>query len=183
GATILAEAGRLDRLVGNLLDLSRLQAGAAQPETALCLMDDLVVQTLDELREAGQRVELSFPEESPAVRADAQQIQRVLVNLIENALKYSDASEFVRVQVTATSTEVLVRVVDHGPGIPYEDRERIFEPFQRGAHGGARGAGLGLAIARGFAEANNGRVWAESRRGQGATFVLALPAARTEARE
>jgi two-component system, OmpR family, sensor histidine kinase KdpD len=180
-ATILTEAGRLDRLVGNLLDLSRLQAGAAQPATTLCLMDDLVVQTLDELGEAGQRVELSFPEESPAVRADAQQVQRVLVNLIENALKYSDASELVRVQVTATSTEVLVRVVDHGPGIPYEDRERVFEPFQRGAHRGARGAGLGLAIARGFAEANNGRVWAESRRGQGATFVLALPAARAEA--
>jgi two-component system sensor histidine kinase KdpD len=180
-ATILGEAGRLDRLVGNLLDLSRLQAGAAQPEAALCLVDDLVVQTLDELGEAGQHVEVSFAEESPAVRADAQQIQRVLVNLIENALKYSAASEPVRVQVTATSAEALVRVVDHGPGIAHDERERIFEPFQRGSDGGVSGAGLGLAIARGFAEANNGRVWVESRLGQGATFVLALPVASTEA--
>ncbi len=138
-ATILAEAGRLDRLVGNLLDLSRL------------------------------------------LRADAQQIQRVLVNLIENALKYSAASEPVRVQVTATSAEALVRVVDHGPGIAHEERERIFESFQRGSDGGVSGAGLGLAIARGFAEANNGRVWVESRLGQGATFVLALPVASAEA--
>jgi two-component system sensor histidine kinase KdpD len=181
-ATIYGEAGRLDRLVGNLLDLSRLQAGAARPEPALCLVDDLVVQTLDELGEAGRRVEVSLPEESPAVRADAQQIQRVLVNLIENAVKFSPASEPVRVQVTSTSAEVLIRVIDHGPGIAGDERERIFEPFQRGPEGGVRGAGLGLAIARGFAEANDGRVWAESRRGQGATFVLALPAARAEAR-
>src|ERR1700730_2289441 len=180
-ATIVAEAGRLDRLVGNLLDLSRLQAGAAQPEAALCLVDDLVVRTLDELGEAGQRIEISLPEETPAVRADAQQIQRVLVNLIDNARKYSAASEPVRVQVTATSAEALVRVVDHGPGIAPAERERIFEPFQRGSGGGVGGAGLGLAIARGFAEANNGRVWVESRLGQGAAFVLALPVASTEA--
>jgi len=179
-ATIFGEASRLDRLVANLLDLSRLQAGAAQPEAAVCQVEDLVVQTLDELGEAGKRVEVSFPDDSPAVRADAQQIQRVLMNLIDNALKYSAPSDLVRVQVTATSAEVLVRVVDHGPGIPPDERERIFEPFQRGAAGGVRGAGLGLAIARGFAEANNGRVWTESRREQGATFVLAVPAARAE---
>jgi two-component system sensor histidine kinase KdpD len=181
-ATILAEASRLDRLVGNLLDLSRLQAGAAQPETAVRLIEDLVVETLDELGGSGERVEVSFPEESLAVRADAQQVQRVLMNLIENGLKYSPTSEPVRVQVAATSTEVLIRVIDHGPGISFDERERIFEPFQRGSAGG-RGAGLGLAIARGFAEANDGRVWAESRRGQGATFVLALPAAATAADE
>ena len=181
-ATIYGEAGRLDRLVGNLLDLSRLQAGAAQPDPALLLVDDLVVQSLDELGEAGRRVEVILPEDSPAVRADAQQIQRVLVNLIENALKFSPASEPVRVQVTTTSAEVLIRVIDHGPGIADGTLERIFEPFQRGSDGDVRGAGLGLAIARGFAEANNGRVWAESRRGQGATFVLALPVARAEAR-
>jgi two-component system sensor histidine kinase KdpD len=74
---------------------------------------------------------------------------------------------------------VLVRVIDHGPGVPPEERERIFEPFQRGTRSGGRpGAGLGLAIARGFAEANGGRIWVESRSQQGATFVLALPLTR-----
>ena len=179
--TILAEADRLDRLVGNLLDLSRLQAGAVQPEPELWAIDDLVVQALDEVGPAGDRVVVSFADESPAVRVDSHQIQRVLVNLIENALKYSEATDSVRVQVGATPSEVVVRVVDHGPGIAPGERERIFEPFQRGSHGtAARGAGLGLAIARGFAEANGGRIWAESRVGQGATFVLALPAPQEE---
>src|SRR5262249_46315080 len=129
----------------------------------------------------GGRVVVGLPDESPAVRADASQIRSVLVNLIENALKYSPADEPVRVAVSATPSEVLVRVVDHGPGVEPGELERIFEPFQRGWHGGGvRGAGLGLAIARGFAEANGGRVRAESRAGQGATFVLALPAAREQ---
>jgi len=174
-ATILGEAGRLDRLVANLLDLSRIQAGAVRPELEVWTADDLVVQALDELGEAGQRVEVALPEESPTVRADADQIERVLVNLIENALKYSPLDEPVHVQVTTTSAELLIRVVDHGPGITQADHERIFEPFQRTNHARVRGAGLGLAIARGFAVANGGRVWAESRAGQGSTFILSLP--------
>jgi two-component system, OmpR family, sensor histidine kinase KdpD len=174
--TILVEAGRLDRLVSNLLDLSRLQAGAAAPELELWSIDDVVVRALDEVGETAGRVDVALPDESPSVRVDVHQIERVLVNLIENALRYSPASEPVRVQVTATASEVLVRVVDRGPGIPAADLERVFEAFQRGSQSGeARGAGLGLAIARGFAEANGGRVWAESREGQGASFVLALP--------
>ena len=181
-ATILQEASRLDRLVGNLLDLSRLEAGAAPPEIAERSIDDIVVEALDELGEAGGRVKVSLPDDSYAVQADAQQIQRVLVNLIENALKYSPAGEPVHVQVTSTSSEALIRVVDHGPGLAPADRERIFEPFRRAADGGARGAGLGLAIARGFAESNGGRVWAESREGQGSTFVLALPVAADESK-
>ncbi len=112
---------------------------------------------------------------------DPHQIQRVLVNLIENALKYSPADEEIRIQVSATPSEAVVRVIDHGPGVPDEERERIFEPFQRGSRGAnAPGAGLGLAIARGFAEANGGRLTVESRSGQGATFVLSLPAARVK---
>jgi two-component system sensor histidine kinase KdpD len=174
--TILGEAERLDRLVGNLLDLSRLQAGAAQPEPTLWPMDDLVIQAVEEIGDAGGRVEISLSDDSAAVQVDAHQIQRVLVNLIENALKYS--SEPVRLQVSSTPTEVLVRVVDQGPGVGANELEQIFEPFQRGSRGDGRGAGLGLAIARGFAEANEGRVWAESRPGQGATFVLALPTVR-----
>jgi two-component system, OmpR family, sensor histidine kinase KdpD len=174
--TILDAAGRLDRLVANLLDLSRLQAGAARPDTAVWALEDLVLQALDDVGEDGGRVQVSLPDESPAVRADAQQVERVLANLIENALKYSEPDEPVYVQVTTNGGQAIVRVVDHGVGVSVAERERIFEPFQRGRNGTTRGAGLGLAIARGFAEANGGRVWAESRAGQGATFVLSLPA-------
>jgi len=179
--TVLHEAIRLDRLVSNLLDVSRLQAGAAEPQTELSAVDDLVVQALGELGDDGMRVIVSFPDDSPAVRVDPHQIQRVIVNLLENAVKYSPASEPIRIQVQPTSSEVLIRVVDHGPGIAASERDRIFEPFQRGSRDGiAHGAGLGLAIARGFAEANGGRVWAESWQGQGATFVLALPLIRLQ---
>jgi two-component system sensor histidine kinase KdpD len=175
--TILGEAGRLDRLVSNLLDLSRLQAGAAEPELGLWAVDDLVLQALDGIDSAAARVEVSLPDEvSPMVRVDLHQVERVVANLVENALRYSPASESVRVQVREAGSEVLVRVIDRGPGIPPDEAERIFEPFQRGSRtAGVRGAGLGLAIARGFAEANRGRIWVESHEGQGAMFVLALP--------
>ena len=177
--TILGEAGRLDRLVNNLLDLSRLQAGAAEPEVGLWGVDDLVLQALDGIEAAAGRVEVSLPEEvSPLVRVDLHQVERVVANLVENALRYSPASESVHVQVREAGAEMLVRVIDRGAGIPAGEAERIFEAFQRGSRtGGVRGAGLGLAIARGFAEANGGRVWVESHEGQGATFVLALPLA------
>jgi two-component system, OmpR family, sensor histidine kinase KdpD len=180
--TILGEAERLDRLVGNLLDLSRLQAGAARPEPEVSTIEDLVLQALDTVEAAGDRIEVSLPEESASVRVDVHQIERVLANLVENALHYSPPAEPVRLQVSRTPSEALVRVIDRGHGIGSGDAERIFEPFQRGSRPvDARGAGLGLAIARGFAEANGGRVWVESRDGQGATFVLALPLAAARA--
>ena len=179
--TVLQEAVRLDRLVGNLLDLSRLQAGAAQPEAEVVAIDDLVVEALESLDGGGSRIEVSLPEEMPAVTVDPHQVQRALVNLLENALKYSAASEPVTVRVTSTTSEVLVRVIDRGPGVSAVESERIFSAFQRGSGGEqARGAGLGLAIAQGFAEVNGGKVWVESHAGQGATFVLALPVTAVE---
>jgi len=179
-ATILDASDRLDHLVGNLLDLSRLQAGAAQPEPELRELEDLVLAAVDQLGDEGRRVELSFPETPPVVRVDEQQIERVLVNVLENALKYSPPDEPVHVHVTATASEALVRIVDRGPGVSPADRERIFEPFNRGGRTDAAGAGLGLAIARGFTEANGGRLWAESLAGQGAAFVLSLPVVHAE---
>jgi two-component system, OmpR family, sensor histidine kinase KdpD len=174
--TISIEAARLDRIVSNLLDLSRLQAGAAAPDLVIQALDDLVVQAIAELPDSA-RIHVTFDDTDATVRVDGRQVERILVNLLENALKYSPTDEAVRVSVTGTASEAIVRVIDHGPGFPPMDAERIFEPFQRGeGSGGKRGAGLGLAIARGFAQANGGRVWAESRSGQGATFVLALPA-------
>jgi two-component system sensor histidine kinase KdpD len=175
-ATIREESARLGRLVENLLDLSRLQAGAAQPRPELWPAEELVAQALDELSEGDARVVLELDEEAPPVRVDAAQVERVLVNLIENALKYSPADAPVHVSLDVADGEVRLHVIDRGPGIAAAERERLFEPFRRGVDAGASGAGLGLAIARGFAEANGGRVWAEPAPG-GAHLVLALPAA------
>jgi two-component system, OmpR family, sensor histidine kinase KdpD len=173
--TIRIEHSRLKRLVENLLDLSRLQARAAEARPELWTADELVSQALEEL-DGAERVVVTESHELPPVRVDAVQIQRVLVNLLENALRLSPAGERIHVRVTATRKEVLIRVTDRGPGIPVEERERIFQPFHRIAgRSDEPGAGLGLAIARGFTEANGGRLWLETREGQGASFVLALP--------
>jgi two-component system sensor histidine kinase KdpD len=178
-ATILAASDQLDRLVGDLLELSRLNAGAAQPEPELIEVEELVASTLAEFGEAGRLVEVSLPDELPPVRVDALQIKRALVNLVENAFKYSPPEEPIRIQVSAGTSEVAIRVIDHGPGVPLAERARIFEPFHRGVRvAGTPGAGLGLAIARGFVEANGGRLWVESLSGQGATFVVVLLAER-----
>jgi two-component system sensor histidine kinase KdpD len=174
-ATILAASDRLDRLVANLLDLSRLQAGAAEPDRHLVSPDELVAGALEELGPAGATVEVTLPDDSGSVLVDAHQVQRALVNLVENALKYSPSAEPVRVQVAASQSEAAIRVIDHGPGVEPAERDRIFEPFQRGARSDRPGAGLGLAIARGFAEANGGTLAVESRSGQGSTFVLRFP--------
>jgi two-component system sensor histidine kinase KdpD len=173
--TIRVEHRRLKRLVENLLDLSRLQADATTSRPELWTAEELVAQALDDLHDA-ERVLLSAPGDLPAVHVDAAQIQRALVNVLDNALRHTPVGETVSVRVTSTRKEILIRVTDHGPGIPDEERELIFEPFHRVAgRTDEPGAGLGLAIARGFVEANGGRLWLESRDGQGASFVIALP--------
>jgi len=177
--SIRLQAGRLDRLVGNLLDLSRLEAGAAAPALEVWPVDGLVARALDAVGPAGETVEVTLPPEPPAVRVDGAQLERVLVNLLENALKFSQSVE---VAVAETNGQVVVHVVDRGPGISAHERELIFEPFTRGSsENGSRGAGLGLAIARGFLEVNGGRLWLEPDAGRGATFAFALPAVVTPA--
>jgi two-component system sensor histidine kinase KdpD len=176
--TIDLDAERLARLVGDLLDLSRLEAGAAAPDQELWSLDDVVREAVDSL---GARTRVDVVGEAPLVNVDAAQVQRVLANLIENALRYSPAEARVLVRITATRKEAIVRVVDQGPGLDESELERVFEPFYRHSGDTRSGAGLGLAIARGFAAANGGRVWAESRPGQGATFALALPVVETPA--
>jgi len=171
-ATIRTEAERLDRVVGNLLDLSRLRSGVAEPRQELWTADDLVSRALDELGPAHERVVTELDGDAPPVHVDAAQIERALVNLLDNALKFSPPSSPVRIRLESRGTELLVHVEDDGPGVAPADREAVFEAFQRG-DGTARGAGLGLAIARGFAEVNGARVWAEN--GGGGHFVLALP--------
>jgi two-component system sensor histidine kinase KdpD len=172
---VALELDRLKRLVENLLDLSRLQAGAAEPMPELWTAEQLVADALDEV-EGAERVEVVLDDRLPVVRVDGAQIQRVLVNLIENALKFSDPASPVQLRANPSRDEVAIRVTNRGQGIPRGELDRIFEPFQRVAGERTGGAGLGLAIAKGFTEANGGRIWAESRPGQGATFVVALPA-------
>ncbi len=171
---IQIESNRLARLVSNLLDLSRIQAGAAVPAAELWPPDALVAQAIGTMGHDADRVEVRVPADLPPVRVDPIHAQRALANLLENALAHSPPSEPVRVTGTSTRREVILRVVDHGPGIPVPELGRVFEPFPTDGHSSA-GSGLGLAIARGFAEANGGRVWAESEAGQGASFALALP--------
>ena len=171
-ATIRSEADRLDRIVGNLLDLSRLRSGVAAPHLELWTADDLVSRALECLGPEHERVITELDMDAAPVQVDAGQIERALANLLDNALKFSPPSSPVRVRVEARERELLLHVEDSGPGVPPSAREAVFEAFARG-DGAVRGAGLGLAIARGFAEVNGARVWAEN--GAGGHFVLALP--------
>ena len=172
-ATVRRELARLERYVENVLDLSRLEAGAATPSPALWTVDALTVQALAGLPGA-ERVELELGDHLPPVQIDAAQIERALANMLENALRFSPADSTVSVRAESRGTEVIVWIEDSGPGVPAADASAIFEPFRRSTR--SRGAGLGLAIARGFVEANGGRVWVESAPGGGASFALTLPA-------
>lgn len=178
--TIRIEARRLERLVANLLDLSLLEADAARPEPALWTVDDLITRALDTLGADGDRVVASLPSEPSLLRIDAGQVERVLVNVIENALKFSPPGEPVDVAATMANGEAVIRVSDRGSGINAHERKRIFEPFSRGPNSG--GSGLGLAIAEGFAQANGARLSLEPSDGPGTTFVLAIPVAELPAR-
>jgi two-component system sensor histidine kinase KdpD len=175
-AAIRLQVRRLDRLVGNLLDLSRLEAGAATPLLELWTVDGLVARALEAIGPDSDRIVVSLPLDAPTVRVDAAQVEHALVNLLENALAYSSPTDPVEVRAEASDGEVLLRIVDRGAGIPPDEQAAIFEPFRQGVRGGERGSGLGLAIARGFAQVNDGRLWVESEPGRGASFVLALPA-------
>jgi len=175
---IRIEVARLERLVDNLLDLSRLEAGPAVRKPELWTIDTLLARALEQLGVDADRVEVLPAADVGPIRVDAAHVERVLVNLLENALKFSSPTDPVQVSAVAEPGHVLVRVRDQGPGVAEADRERIFDAFERGSEAG-RGSGLGLAIARGFAEANGGRVWVEptAPHTAGSTFVLALPAA------
>ena len=155
--TIRIEVHRLERLVENLLDLSRLDAGPAVRRPEVWTVDIVLARALEQLGVEADRVTVSLEEPAPLpIRVDAAQIERVLVNLLENALKFSSPTDPVSVSASSGAGRVLIRVRDRGPGIVLADRERIFEPFERGS-GEGRGSGLGLAIARGFARGKRRR--------------------------
>jgi two-component system sensor histidine kinase KdpD len=183
-AVIQEETRRLSRLVDNLLDLSRLEAGAAEPHREWTSIEELIGAAVDEVAAAPDAFALSIDRDLPLVSVDPVQMERAFVNVLENARRHSGGHP-VSVRARAVRDRVIVRVVDRGPGIPPAQLERVFEPFYRaGTPGSAhRGSGLGLAIARGFTEANAGSLYVESLPGQGATFVFEMPLQEPAAHE
>ncbi|NNN30209.1 sensor histidine kinase KdpD [Streptomyces sp. S3(2020)] len=166
-------ADRLDLLVGNLLDMSRLQTGTVTPIIRETDLDEVVPMALGGVPE--DSVDLDIPETLPMVHVDRGLLERAVANVVENAVKHSPPGERVLVSASAIADRVEVRVVDRGPGVPDEAKDRIFEPFQRyGDSPRGAGVGLGLAVARGFAEAVGGTLHAEDTPGGGLTMVLAL---------
>jgi two-component system sensor histidine kinase KdpD len=178
-AAVVEEGTRLAALVEKLLDLSKLQAGRAEPRQDWVSLEDVLVAAREGLSGSGE-VRISVDPDVPDVRADAAQLERAFANLLENARRYSDGLP-VSVHVRRTGPRVVVRVVDQGPGIEPAERARIFEPFYRVAASRGQpsaGSGLGLAIAKGFVELGGGTIAVESLPGQGTSFVVSLPIAR-----
>ncbi len=177
-ATADESLDRLTRLVGNLLDMSRLQAGALSLFPRPSGLDEIIAQALDDLGPAGRDITVEVPEALPAVHVDPAILERVVVNLAENALRYSPAGKAPLLSASALGDLVELRVVDRGPGIPEPDRERMFVPFQRlGDTDNTTGVGLGLALSRGLTEAMGGTLTAEDTPGGGLTMTVGLPAA------
>lgn len=172
-AAVSAEAARLSDLVDKLLDLSRLEGGHAEPHRDWVALDEVIRAAVAQLP-AGTDVQLKIDADLPLVRVDAAQLERALVNVLDNAARHSGGRP-VRIKAHRRDGTLAVRIVDEGPGIPPGEHERVFEAFWRGGARDHTGSGLGLAIARGFVEANGGRLMNEPSVGPGAVFVLQLP--------
>jgi len=177
-ASIEDEADRLNALVGNLLDMSRLQAGVVEPLVRAVHLEEVVPAALSSLGERARNVKTDVSESLPPVYADAALLERVVANLVENALKFSPPDEPVRVEAGAFQDVVYLRVIDRGPGIPESQQDRVFQPFQRlGDADRGTGVGLGLAVARGFVNAMSGELELEDTPGGGTTALVTLKAA------
>jgi PAS domain S-box-containing protein len=180
-AVIRDESDRLNKLVNNLLDAARIQAGALRLQFTDVRLDELARKTVEDFKtmDAGQhRFSVDFPPDFPVVQADPERIRQVLSNLLSNAIKYSPPGTEIRVAGWYDPRVVGVSVSDEGPGIPLEEQQRIFERFVRGESAGARrteGAGLGLFICKALVEGHGGRIWVESRPERGSTFYFTLP--------
>ena len=179
-AIIEEEADRLTKLIDNLLDASRLQAGALKLNISDVALDQLAKHLVEKFSvEAAQHpITLSFPADCPTVPADAARLEQVLSNLINNAIKYSPTGTAITLAGQVTPREVIITVTDRGIGIPLEEQSRIFERFYRVDDALTRrtqGSGLGLYLAKAVIEAHRGRIWVKSAPGQGSTFAFALP--------
>jgi two-component system sensor histidine kinase KdpD len=179
-ATIEQEANRLNAIIENLLDLSRMESGILQPRKEWYDLAALVDDVLGRLRPLtnGHPVVVDIPSDLPPVELDYVEIDQVLSNLIENATKYVPTGQEIRVSARRSGGELQVEVTDRGPGVSQDALRRLFEPFYREdeARRKKKGSGLGLAVSKGLVEAHGGRIWAENRPGGGARFVFTLPA-------
>ena len=179
-ATIEQNADRLDALIGNLLDLSRLHTGSLEPFLRPTAVDEVAPVALRGL-DAPVQLEIAVPDGIPLLRADPGLLERVLANIFSNALRHSPSSQPPALHARQAGETVLLEIIDHGPGVPDGLKERIFEPFQRLDDRHA-GVGLGLAVAKGFAEAMGGTIAAVDTPGGGLTIRVALPVARSDDR-
>jgi len=173
-----AESARLERLVRNVLEISRIRADGLSPQPVALSAADFVQTAVDRLGALGNTrdIELDVDVRTPPLWVDPGMLERVVSNLLENAVVHGRADSPIEIRARRVDATVQLRVVDHGQGVAAEERERIFEEFVRPAGGqSGRGTGLGLAIVRALVEANGGRVWCEETSGGGATFVLVLP--------
>ncbi len=170
------QSDRLARLVDDLLDVSRIQAGAVNPRTDWCDIAEVAANAAAGIRaRLGERqIDFELPPDLPLVKADPAQLERVFSNLIENAIRYSPEDEPVRISGGSGGGKVIVRVTDRGDGIPPRRQAEIFEPFVTG-DGGHGGSGLGLAICRGLVEANGGAIRLQSGTMDGTSFALSFP--------
>jgi two-component system sensor histidine kinase KdpD len=174
--TIKQEAERLHRLVNNLLDIGRLRSGALDIKKTPSAIDELLESVINRLRSLlqGREVELRVAEDVPEVPMDVVQIDQVVTNLIENAIKFTPAGSAISLVAVGDDERVRVTVSDRGPGVAKEDRQRIFEPFERGSTT-TSGSGLGLAVADAIVQAHGGRMWVSQSPTGGASFTFELP--------
>ena len=178
-AAIREEAEQMHRLVANLLEMARLQSGGTRLRKEWQSVEEVVGSALHQLRLplARYQVRTDVPADLPLVEFDALLIERVLVNLLDNAAKYTPAGSRIRVSARRVDEELVVMVEDNGPGLPLKDADKLFEPFTRGESEPATpGVGLGLALSRIIVEAHGGRISAENRPEGGARFRFTLPA-------
>ncbi len=176
--TAREEAERLNRLVGNLLDMTRLEAGALKTKREPADVVDVVGTSVGQMenRLLGRNLQMDVPDDLPIISVDFVLIVHVLNNLLDNALKYSPENSALEVRARQLQNEVQISVMDEGPGIPPDDLDRIFDKFYRVQRSEqVAGTGLGLAICKGIVEAHGGRIWAENRSGGGTALTIALP--------
>lgn len=174
---ICDEAARLERLVTNLLDMTRLESGALSLRRDWVPLDECIGSALTRLEErlAERSVEVKLAPDLPLVLVDPVLIEQLFMNLLENAAKYASAGTPIEITARREADRVLIELLDHGPGLPSGSEERVFDKFYRGPHVGVSGAGLGLPICRGIVEAHGGTIRAERRTQTGALFRIALP--------
>jgi two-component system, OmpR family, sensor histidine kinase KdpD len=185
--SIERESDRLNRLVGNLLDMTRIEGGALKPEKEWYPIDELIHDVLGHMQFLLQDrdVRTCIPNDLPPVALDYLQMGQVLTNLLENAARYTPSQSPIEVAAQVVEGEMRVSIADHGPGIPVADLTRVFDKFYRVLSTTQKkkvtGSGLGLAVCLGLVEAHGGRIWAENRAGGGAIFYFTLPLQQIEA--